>query len=185
MSSNNLYRIGGIAGILSAVLMLALAFISDPSSGMPPLYAVVNAAVGIILVAGLYLLYRREASTLSLVAGAISVIGYMLFVVASLIQAVFPSPILAVADIAVDILGLSLFSWLAYRTHKMPCLLAIVGFLAALAGVASYVMMSATGASVTSMANFPPILMALYFVYLIGVVVWLAWTGIELLRRKA
>ena len=35
---------------------------------------------------------------------------------------------------------LTLVSWLAYRTHKMPRLLPFVGFLAALAGVGSYVM---------------------------------------------
>ena len=134
--------------------------------------------------AGLYVLYRSEASTLSLTAAAISAIGYLLFVVASLMQLAFPSPVLAAADSAIYILGLTLFSWLAYRTHKMPRLLAFVGFLAALAGVGSYVMMSATGASVTSMETAPPVLMALFVVYLIGVVVWLAWTGISLLQMK-
>ena len=184
MSNNTLFRITGIAGILSAVLMLAFSFFSDPATGTPPLYAVASAVLGIIFVAGLYVLYRSEASTLSLTAAAISAIGYLLFVVASLIQATFPSPVLAAADIAIYILGLTLFSWLAYRTHKMPRLLAFVGFLAALAGAGSYVMMSVTGANVTSMENLPPVLMALYFVYLLGVVVWLAWTGISLLRVK-
>ena len=184
MSNNTLFRIAGISGILSALAMLVLSFASDPNSGMSPVFAVPNAVLGIIFVAGLYVLYRSEASTLSLTAAAISVIGYLLFVVASLMQVTFPSPVLAVADSAVYIVGLTLFSWLAYRTHKMPRLLAFVGFLAALAGVGSYVLMSVTGASVTSMENLPPVLMALYFVYLIGVVVWLAWTGIGLLRMK-
>ena len=184
MSNNTLFRIAGISGILSALAMLVLSFTSDPNSGMSPVFAVPNAVLGIIFVAGLYVLYRSEASTLSLTAAAISVIGYLLFVVASLMQLTFPSPVLAVADSAVYILGLTLFSWLAYRTHKMPRLLAFVGFLAALAGVGSYVLMSVTGASVTSMETLPPVLMALYFVYLIGVVVWLAWTGIGLLRMK-
>ena len=184
MSNNTLFRIAGIAGILNAVLMLAFSFFSDPATGTPPLYAVASAVLGIIFVAGLYVLYRSEASTLSLTAAAISTIGYLLFVVASLMQLAFPSPVLAAADSAIYILGLTLFSWLAYRTHKMPRLLAFVGFLAALAGVGSYVMMSATGASVTSMETAPPVLMALFVVYLIGVVVWLTWTGISLLRMK-
>ena len=184
MSNNTLFRIAGIAGILSAVLMLVSSAGADPSSGIPPVFAVLSAVLGIILVVGLYLLYRGEASALSLAAAAISVIGYLLFVVASLMQVTFPSPVLAAADSAIYILGLTLFSWLAYRTHKMPRLLAFVGFLAALAGAGSYVMMSVTGASVTSMENLPPVLMALYFVYLLGVVVWLAWTGISLLRVK-
>ena len=184
MSNNTLVRIAGISGILSAVLMLVMSATIDTSGGVSPMYAVPIAVLGIIFVAGLYVLYRSEASTLSLTAAAISVIGYLLFVVASLMQLAFPSPVLAAADIAVYILGLTLFSWLAYRTHKMPRLLAFVGFLAALAGAGSYVMMSVTGASVTSMENLPPVLMALYFVYLLGVVVWLAWTGISLLRVK-
>ena len=184
MSNNTLVRIAGLSGILSAVLMLVMSATIDTSGGMSPMYAVPNAVLGIIFVAGLYVLYRSEASTLSLTAAAISVIGNLLFVVASLMQLAFPSPVLAAADIAVYILGLTLFSWLAYRTHKMPRLLAFVGFLAALAGVGSYVLMSVTGASVTSMESLPPVLMALYFVYLLGVVVWLAWTGISLLRVK-
>ena len=77
-----------------------------------------------------------------------------------------------------------MFSWLAYRTRKMPRLLAFVGFLAALAGVGSYVVMSATGASRHKHGDPSPSPHGLYFVYLIGVVVWLAWTGISLLRMK-
>jgi hypothetical protein len=184
VSSNNLYRIAGSAGILSAIFMLAFSFVADPATGAPLLYAMASAVVGTILVAGLYMLYRSEASALSLAATAISVLGYLLFVVASLMQVTFPHPVLAAADSAIYIVGLSLFSWLAYRTHKMPRLLAVVGFLAALAGAGSYIMMSATGASVTSMENLPPVLMALFMVYLIGVVIWLAWTGICLLRMK-
>ena len=185
MSNNTLFRIAGICGILSALAMLVLSFASDPNNGMSPVFAVPNAVLGIIFVAGLYFLYRNEASALSLAATAISVIGYLLFVVASVMRLAFPSPVSAAADISVYILGLALFSWLAFRTHKMPRPLAVVGFLAALAGVGSYVLMSVTGASVTSMENLPPVLMALYFVYLLGVVVWLAWTGIGLLRLKS
>ena len=184
MSSNNLYRIAGIAGILSAILMLAFSAVADPATGAPLLYTVASSSVGIILVAGLYALYRSEASALSLAAGGISVIGYVLSVVASLMQVVFPHPMLAAADIAIYIVGLSMFSWLAYRTHKMPRLLAVVGFLAALAGAGSYVVMAITGTVFTSYENLPPVLMALFIVYLIGVVIWLVWTGIGLLRMK-
>ena len=184
MSNNNLFRIAGISGILSAIMMVVFSLSGDPSSGMSTAFTVVSAVLGILLVAGLYLLYRGEAPTLSLAASAISVIGYVLFVVASLMQVTFPNPVLAAADIAVYILGLSLFSWLAYRMHKMPRLLAVVGFLAALAGAGSYVIMSVTGTSFTGYENLPPVLTVLFIVYLLGVVVWLAWTGISLLRMK-
>ena len=66
MSNNTLFRIAGISGILSALAMLVLSFTGDPNSGMSPVFAVPNAVLGIIFVAGLYVLYRSEASTLSL-----------------------------------------------------------------------------------------------------------------------
>lgn len=181
--SSNVFRIAGIAGILSAALMLVLTFTSS-SSTMPLAFTLLSTVLGIILVVGLYLLYRSEAAGLSMAAVAISVIGYLLFVVASLMKLSFPSPLLAAADICVFILGLALFSWLAYRTRKMPRLLAIIGFLAALAGVGSYVAVATTGADFTDMANLPPAVMLFYALYLIGVVVWLAWTGLALLRLK-
>ena len=114
----------------------------------------------------------------------ISGIGYVLWVVASLMQLKFPSPLLAAADFAIYILGLALFSWLAYRTRKMSRILAAVGLLAALAGAGSYLYMAITGATVTSMENLSPVLMTLFFAYLIRVVIWLTWTGISLLRTK-
>jgi len=77
--------------------------------------------------------------------------------------------------------GLGLFSWLAYCTHKMPRLLAIVGFLSALFGLTSYALMVGAGASTATPA---PLNTAVSFLYLIAVVVWLAWSGISLLRMK-
>jgi hypothetical protein len=170
MSSNNLYRIAGIAGILSAVLMLAFSSAADPATGAPLLYTAASFSVGIILVAGLYMLYRSEAPTLSLAASAM--------------QVTFPHPMLAAADITIYIVGLSMFCWLAFRTHKMPRLLAVVGLVAALAGAVSYVVMASTGTVFTGYENLSPVLMALFIVYLIGVVIWLVWTGISLLRMK-
>ncbi len=157
---------------------------SDPTSGIPPALAVISAVLGITLVAGLHLLFRGVAPALSLAATVISVLGYLLFVAASFMQLTFPSPVLVAADIAIYIVGIALFSWLAYRTHKMSRILAAVGLLAALAGAGSYVFMWVTGTNFTSMENLSPVLMALFSAYLIGVIVWLAWTGISLLRMK-
>lgn len=41
-------------------------------------------------------------------------IGYVLFLVASLMKAKFPNLVLVIADISVYILGVGLFSWLAW-----------------------------------------------------------------------
>ena len=91
MSSNSLFRIAGIAGILSAAFMAFTAIGSDPSSGIPPALAVVSAVLGITLVAGLYLLFRGVAPALSLAATVISVLGYLLFVAASLMKLTSPA----------------------------------------------------------------------------------------------
>lgn len=115
MSTTTVFRIAGVSGILAALAMLALTFVSDPNSGMSPVYAVPNAVLGIIFVAGLYLLYRDQESALSLAAAAASVIGYLLFLAGSFMQLTYPSPILQAGDILIYIIGLSLFSWLAYR----------------------------------------------------------------------
>jgi hypothetical protein len=181
MSNNSIFRVAGIAGILSAILMLVLTFTMDPAGGMSAAYTIPAAALGIVLVAGLYLLYRSEASVLSLIAVAASVIGYLLFAISGILKLTFPNPVLAAGDILIYIVGLSLFSWLAYSTRKMGRPLAIVGFVGALAGLGGYVINLATGGSMTNPS--PPVT-ALYFVYLVGVVVWLAWTGISLLRMK-
>lgn len=184
MNTQTTFRSAGVAGILSAILMLTVTFTNDPTTGVSPLWASISAVVGIILVAGLYLLYRGDAPALSLTASAITVLGYVLFVAASWMQLTFPSPVLVAADVAIYILGLSLFSWLAYRSQKMSRILAIIGFLTALVGIGAYLMIWTTGADATTMENPPPVLMALFSGYLIGVVVWLAWTGIALLRRQ-
>ncbi len=44
--------------------------------------------------------------------------------------------------------------------------------------------MAPTGTGCTGFENLNRVLMALFIVYLIGVVIWLAWTGISLLRMK-
>jgi hypothetical protein len=182
VSNHTILRIAGIAGILSAVLMLAMTFAGNPNSGLSPLFTVPNVVIGIVFAVGIYLLYRGEQSGLSLAAIVFSVIGYLLFLVASLTDAKFPSPVLSAADILVYIVGMSLFSWLAYGTRKMPRILAIVGFLGALAGVVTYILILGTGASIEQPT---PLLSAFYFLYLIGVIVWLAWTGYILLSGKA
>jgi hypothetical protein len=184
MSNNSLFRIAGIAGILGALLMLAMTFaIGAAVSVASPLYmtlSLLSVLAGIILVAGLYALYRGEAGSLSLVAAVLSVIGYLLFGVAALMKIEFPSPVLTVGDVLVYIVGVTLFSWLAQRTGKMPRLVPIVGYLAALSGLVIYLLVYGTGAS---MDNPTTSLSVFYFLYLFLVIVWLIWTGYGLLRR--
>jgi hypothetical protein len=190
MSDNNgLFRIAGIAGILGALLMLAMSLVigtagAGASPSVSPLsttLSLLSVVAGIILVVGLFVLYRGAAGALSLAAFAISLIGYLLFAVATITKAPYPSPVLTAGDILVYIVGVALFSWLALRTGKLPRALAIAGFLAALTGVVSYLLVFGTGAT---MENPTPVLTVFYFLYLVLAVIWLFWTGLGLLRRK-
>ena len=192
MSSNNLVRIGGIAGIVAAICMIGLTFSVDPATFAPtsPLYPVFmwgGNIAGIVLTVGLYQLYRKEAATLSLAAAAISLLGSLLFVVITSFGTFNPGNIwVSIADILVYVVGVPLFSWLAYSTRKLPRALAIVGFLAGLAGLGIYALKFGAGVEPTN-PNHPLIgvMYALYFAYLILVLVWLAWTGVSLVSGKA
>jgi len=181
MSSNNLVRFAGISGIIVAVCMAGFIFSVDPETFKPnsPLFPVFlwgSVVFGIILTVGLYSFYRHESPTGSLVAAAVSLIGYVLYGVASFSWQ--PGNMLIfIGDMAIYIVGVALFSWLAYTTKKVSRYLAIVGFLGALSGIAEYALMFTVGEQSGATT-------ALYMVYFILSLVWLVWTGVSLLRAK-
>ena len=186
MFNNNLTRIGGIAGIVSAILMLALTAVmgSDTSSPFLTVYFLVGGVLGLALTGGLFV-YFREEGTVAVVAAAASAIGYLFFIIAGLLSLSFENPIIALGDALVYIVGVPLFSWLAYRTGKMSRILAIIGFVAGAAGLANYAIAFITGADWTN-PNDPMagVLSAIYMVYLIAVLIWLLWTGYSLVSAK-
>ncbi len=186
MFNNNLTRIGGIAGIVSAILMLALTAVmgSDTSSPFLTVYFLVGGVLGLALTGGLFV-YFREEGTVAVVAAAASAIGYLFFIIAGLLSLSFENPIIALGDALVYIVGVPLFSWLAYRTGKMSRILAIIGFVAGAAGLTNYTVTIITGADWTN-PNDPMagVLSAIYMVYLIAVLIWLLWTGYSLVSAK-
>jgi hypothetical protein len=186
MFNNNLLRVGGIAGIVSAILMLALTAVmgSDTSSPFLTVYFLVGGVLGLALTGGLFV-YFREEGTVAVVAAAASAIGYLFFIIAGLLSLSFENPIIALGDALVYIVGVPLFSWLAYRTGKMSRILAIIGFVAGAAGLTNYTVTIITGADWTN-PNDPMagVLSAIYMVYLIAVLIWLLWTGYSLVSAK-
>lgn len=190
MSNNNFPRIAGIAGILSAVCMLGLMFTLDQTTGIPtsslfPVLLWGGNLAGIVFTVGLYLWYRQDVATLSLAAAAISLLGYLLFVITSFRPFDMNNPVLAIADILVYVVGVPLFSWLAYSTRKMPRPLSIVGFMAGLAGLVIYVLRYGVGVDLTNPSHpLAGVLGIFYFLYLILVLVWLVWTGYILVSGK-
>jgi hypothetical protein len=193
MSNNNFTRIAGIAGILSVVLAVAGYMTTGTTSSMPsgPLFVTLTVAsnlAGIIFVVGLYLLYRAEAATLSLVAVGVSVVGGLLFIIIGVFMSYdFNNPLLMIADISVYVVGVPLFSWLAYQSGKMPRPLAIIGFLAGLAGLGVYVLKLGAGVDAITTPNAPLVGVAsiFYYAYFLLAFGWVLWTGIVLMLGKA
>lgn len=192
MSNNNFPRIAGIAGILSVVLAVA-GYMTTGPNGTPsgPLFVtltVVSNLAGILFVVGLYLLYRAEAATLSLVAVAASIVGGLLFlIIGAFMTYDFNNPLIMIADISVYIVGLGLFTWLGYQSRKMPRSLTIVGLLAALSGVGVYVLKLGAGVDAITTPNAPlaGVASIFYYAYFLLAFGWVLWTGIVLMSGKA
>ena len=192
MSNNSFSRIAGIAGILSVVLAVA-GYLTAGSTGTPsgPLFVTSTVAsnlAGIIFVVGLYLLYRAEAATLSLVAVGVSVVGGLLFLIAGAFMPYdFNNPLLIIADICVYIVGLGLFTGLGYQSRKMPRSLTIGGVLAVLAGLGVYVLKLGAGVDALTTPNAPlaGVATIFYYAYFLLAFGWVAWTGYMLMSGKA
>lgn len=192
MSNNNFPRIAGIAGILSVVLAVVGYSTTGTTSSMPsgPLFVTLTVAsnlAGIIFVVGLYLLYRAEAATLSLVAVGVSVVGGLLFLLISAFMTYdFNNPLIMIADISVYIVGLGLFTWLGYQSRKMPRSLTIVGVLAALSGVGVYVLKLGAGVDAITTPNAPlaGVASIFYYAYFLLAFSWVLWTGYLLMAGK-
>jgi hypothetical protein len=190
MLNNNFLRIAGVAGIITALCMVGMILTSDPQTFAPtsPLFSVFlwgGNLAGIVLTIGLYQFYCQEAATWSLVAAGLSLLGYLLFVIASFGPFNPENILVRVADILVYVVGVPLFSWLAYTTRKVSRPLSTVGFLAGLAGVGVYALALGAGVDPAN-PNHPlmGVMYAFYSAYLILVLVWLVWTGFALVLRK-
>lgn len=191
MSPNNLIRIAGVAGIVSAVCTIGISFTIDQTTYAPtsPLYwvfVVGGGLAGILLAIGLYQFYRKDAPTLSLVTVLLSTFGYLIFLATTFTSSKPGDIVVVVADALSNIIGIALFSWMAYRTRKLPRALAFVGFANSIAAATMYAVAMGAGASPTNPNNpLTVVVMALYLVYFILLLVWSIWTGIALAFGKA
>lgn len=189
--SKNFIRIAGIAGIIGAICTIGISFTIDqttytPNSPLYPVFVFGGALAGILLSVGLYLLYRESAALLSLVAAAVSMLGSLLFL-ATFFSSSKPGDIaVVIPDVLTNIIGVALFSWLAYRTRTLPRALAFVGFANSTVAALMYVVSFGTGVNPTN-PNHPltGVVTALYLVYFILLLVWLVWTGYALMFGKA
>lgn len=191
MSPNNLIRIAGVAGILSAVCTIGISFTIDQTTYVPtsPLYwvfVVGGGLAGIFLAIGLYQFYRKDAPTLSLVTVLLSMLGYLIFLATTFTSSKPGDIVVVIADFLSNIIGVALFSWMAYSTRKLLRALAFVGFANSIAAATMYAVALGAGVNPTN-PNHPltGVVMALYLVYFLLLLVWLVWTGIVLAFGKA
>jgi hypothetical protein len=190
MSSSSLVRVAGVAGILVALCMAGFMLSVDQATFMPT-----SLLFPVFMWGGAFL---AEWST---PPGSTSSIGRLprpsawsprrsrgsaWRCTASQPFSWQPGSLTSTTgDIAAYIVGVTLFSWLALSTRRLPRALAIADFLSALAGFADYALTFALGGE-SAIANSPlgGVATGLYAAYFLLTIVWLIWTGVSLLLAK-
>ena len=175
MSKNNLFRYGGIAAIVSAVLYvlsLGLGF-----AGITGILGTAVYAIGsLLLVAALVVLYmdlRTESALLALLAlllvGALTI--WSLFLDPTNITPVF-GPLTVCYGIGFDIFG-----WLQRRSSRYPnglgVLAIVTGILSLIAGIA---LLAGVSANIFGLLN---------LILTVPFVIWSVWLGLHFLKGKA
>lgn len=179
MSSKNLYRIGGIAAILSMLLDFRDVFFVDPNVGTRfDYYSYLLNNILIVLVAwALYHLYASVDRRFSLVAIILSLIGVVTLFINTAPFIDLPNGIFLTAWIFNHIIPILLFGILAYRHYQLgiPRILAMIGILYAVIQVIFYILYNLfPDLNLGLVDNLPVILSS----------VWLIWTGALLLSGK-
>ena len=128
MNSKNLFRLSGLAGYISAALLLAFGvavlLLPQPDMTLSEIYALTLAAAHVFFafaLTGMYLIQHQESGRLGLVAYIISAIGNMFFVAGLSVSAYVliiagPSSILPI----LLPLGLLLFAIANQRAKVLP-----------------------------------------------------------------
>jgi len=180
MASSSLFRIGGIAGILSIVLIIGYAV-------WPPLLAV-GALVLAVFIFALYRLFSPGSPMLSLVGAAVGIGGAVILAVMLLIrgdQNAAPQNLALWASMFFPPLVFGLAAWQQPKVG-MPRPLAIIGLVGGVFGLVNLLLTLAGGGN-WSQPNNPalamPIMLA-YYVATLATLVWMVWTGIILVRMK-
>ena len=168
MSNSSLFRIAGFCAILSLVVyVVAFGLFSTNAGLMTTSFIVATVALLVVLYA-LYVVHRPESSGLALGAGLITAIG----TIASLFAgdpAVPANAFLYGASSVVFGVGILLFGWLAYKSSKMPRLLAYIVLFAGALSLLTGLLFLAGSSDLGNQLNFASILP--FFAWMI----WLAY----------
>jgi hypothetical protein len=181
MSQSTWLRVGGAAAILDVVLMAGY-YVLPPISTMGALAVAVFVLV-------LYRLFRESAPRLSL-AGAVLGIGGSVILAAMWLTAgdrnAAPQNIATWAAFFAPPL---LFGIAAYRYPNpgMSRILALTGIAGGVFGLINLIVVLIGGGNWSEPNNpaLSPLIMATYYAGMLLTLVWMVWTGVVLLRRKA
>ncbi|NOH02655.1 MAG: hypothetical protein HND47_12205 [Chloroflexi bacterium] len=169
MSSNNLFRYGGIPAIASAVLYVLALGTGFATGGAPSAVGMALTVVSIlsflVVVYALYVAHRSEGPGMSLIAMLAAGGGTLggLFLDPTKI-----TPLFGVVALVYGI-GVTLFGWLAHRSPKMP---RGMGIVVIVTGVLSLIL-----AAVAFAGGSVEIFGLLNLVLTVPYVVWLIWLG--------
>ncbi|MEK6753710.1 MAG: hypothetical protein AABZ00_15750 [Chloroflexota bacterium] len=175
MSSNNLFRYGGIAAIVSAVLYvlsIGMGFAGITGILGTVVYAISSLLLLVTLVA-LYVDLRAESAMLALLAlillGALTI--WSLFLDPTNITPIF-GPFTVVYGI-----GFVIFGWLQRSSSRYPkglgVLAIVTGVVAVIAGIA---LMAGASADVFGLLN---------LILTVPFIIWSVWLGMHFLKGKA
>lgn len=170
MNGQSLFRYGGIAAIVSALLYIVsmVVWMGAGEAAAPPLAAAMYAVSSVIFLVTLYALYalhRDEAPGLSLAA--------LLLLGISMVASLFIDPTdlgnpLVYALTCGYGLGVLLLGWLAYRSPRLPT---GVGILALVMGVLSLAMLVPMVMGAGEVVGIVNLVVGIIYI------VWLMWLG--------
>lgn len=169
-STNNLFRVSGLAAILGILVMFG-------ATTLPVLVG-----IGILVIAAYYFaLYRAESSALNLIATLSAIGGAIL----ALFTAATPNHLYNVAFMAGLVLPPLLAGLAANGKAGFPRALAIAGIVAGVFGVLNFVVVAIGGGDYTNPNNpaLTPLIYGTYIPSMLAVLVWLVWGGIRLFRK--
>ena len=170
LSTNNLYRVGGLAAILGLLLMFGYTV-------LPMLMG-----IGLLVTAVFYFaLYRAESSVLNLVA-TVSAAGGAIFMFFIKVEPSHPYNIALLAALFLP----PLLAGLAVNGQAgFPRALAISGMVGGVFGILNFVVVTIGGGDYTNPNNLAltPFVWATYIPSMLAILVWLVWGGIRMFRK--
>lgn len=180
MSNRNLFRIGGIAVLLSVLLSFG--------AYAAPIFLAIGSLLFAVFIFVLYRLFSDSAPTLSLVTAVVGIVGaVVLAVMVFASPTVLPNNALSnIATWASWFLPPLAFGLLAYRHSNlgMSRTLGIIGIMGGLGGLGNLIVTLAAGGDWSNPTNpaLGSVIMGTYYVGMLITLVWLVWSGIVLLR---